>query len=484
MRIDSDKILTIFTIILFQILFNAGLNGQPLAQDSADWGKLYVTTWADDRTSAFSFSFDDGFISQYENVKGIFDAYNFKSTFFILPPFLTDTLPGIWRYGTWQMFLQMAGEGYELGSHTLNHLYLTQLPPGDTLTPNTVHYELYHSKKMIEARYPESDCISFAYPFADHNNLVDSLTSLYYENARVVGGIPNPSSLSGMDWFTLKSYQVEFDMPRDSLYNDLDELYDFIDWIDETISSGNWGIQLAHEVVPFEELADLINQGAYHPISNEWLMLLCDWLKSKSDSKQLWIEPIGSITKYIKERESFSYQVLSQSNTLIEIELSDTLDNGIYSYPLSAYISVPVDWEYVLVAQNSVNQVLESFNADSMQLVLAKVIPDGGVIRLTEFNPNNVAEENYGLKDFILYQNFPNPFNPATNIRFRISDGGFISLKIYDVLGSEVATLIEEEKPAGEYSVTFDASNLPTGIYVYRLQAGRNYLSRKMILLK
>ncbi len=484
MRIDSNKILTTITIIQFQILFSGGVNGQALVEDSADWGKLFVTTWADDRKSAFSFSFDDGFISQYEYVKSIFNTYNFKSTFFILPPFLTDSLPGIWRYGTWQMFLQMAGEGYELGSHTLNHLYLTQLPPGDTLTPNTVHYELYHSKKMIEARFPYARCISFAYPFAEHNPLVDSLAGIYYESARVVGGITNPKSLTPDEWLSLKSYQVEFDFPRDSLENDLDELYDFIDWIDETISSGNWGIQLAHEVVPFEELANLINQGAYHPISNEWLILLCDWLKSRSDLEQIWIETIGSITKYIKERESFSYEILSQTNTLIEIELSDTLDNEIYNFPLSAFITVPGNWEYVLVMQNSENQVLQSFDADSMQLVLVKVIPDGGIIKLTEFNPNYISELELSTDGFILQQNYPNPFNPVTEIKFYLPVKSNITIKVYDILGNEISVLAKGESEVGDHFVLFDGKSLPSGIYIYTLQAGRNIYSKKMMLLR
>ncbi len=85
---------------------------------------------------------------------------------------------------------------------------------------------------------------------------------------------------------------------------------------------------------------------------------------------------------------------------------------------------------------------------------------------------------------FILEQNYPNPFNPVTNIRFRITDFGFVSLRIYDVLGNEVATLVNEEKPTGEYKVTFDASKLTSGVYLCRLSAGSFTDMKKMILLK
>lgn len=83
-----------------------------------------------------------------------------------------------------------------------------------------------------------------------------------------------------------------------------------------------------------------------------------------------------------------------------------------------------------------------------------------------------------------LYNNYPNPFNPLTNIRFSISDSRFTTLKVYDVLGNEVATLVNEEKPAGSYEVNFNASMLASGIYYYRLAAGTFVEIKKMILLK
>jgi len=477
------------SFLFFCISFCFRISAQNNQSDSSDLGKLYVTTWADNKQSAFSFSFDDGFISQYDNVRNILNHNNFTATYFILPPFLTDTLPGIWRYGTWPMFLEMHNEDFELASHSLNHPDLTQLAVGDTLTPGTIHYELYHSKKMINEKTQNNDCISFAYPFAIHNDLIDSLTSLYYECSREVGGVPNPTSIEGMDWFKLKSYHVEFDLPRDSLVNDLDELYDLINWIDNSITNGTWGIQLAHEVVPFDQINDLLNEGAYHPIANEWLILLTDWLKGKSDAGEIWIETIGNVTKYIKERDNHSYQIISQSDLKIEIELMDSLYDDIYNYPLSALISVPEKWNFVLIEQGNKTEVLESFNADSMQLVLANVIPDGGIIVLTNFDPNYVAEQENIPEGFILYQNYPNPFNPSTTIKFQISNFEFVILKIYDVLGNEVATLVNEELPPGTYEIEFNVAQisnlgLPSGTYFYILRSGGNYLSKKMILLK
>ncbi|GBD88474.1 hypothetical protein BMS3Abin03_02410 [bacterium BMS3Abin03] len=94
---------------------------------------------------------------------------------------------------------------------------------------------------------------------------------------------------------------------------------------------------------------------------------------------------------------------------------------------------------------------------------------------------------------FSLEQNYPNPFNPTTKIKFSIAKspllggdgrGGLVTLKVYDILGSEVATLVNEEKSAGTYEVEFDASNLPSGIYFYRLESGSFSSTKKLILLK
>ena len=83
-----------------------------------------------------------------------------------------------------------------------------------------------------------------------------------------------------------------------------------------------------------------------------------------------------------------------------------------------------------------------------------------------------------------LSQNYPNPFNPTTKLEFGISNLGFVTLKVYDILGKEVKTLVNEIKPAGTYSVLFDGSNLASGVYFYRIEAGEFRDIRRMVLIK
>ncbi len=106
----------------------------------------------------------------------------------------------------------------------------------------------------------------------------------------------------------------------------------------------------------------------------------------------------------------------------------------------------------------------------------------------------SVINNDITVKDFRLEQNYPNPFNPSTTISWQLSVDAFVSLKVYDVLGNEVSTLVNEEKRAGSYEVEFsakggsasggDAWNLPSGIYFYKIQSGSFVETKKMVLLK
>lgn len=91
-------------------------------------------------------------------------------------------------------------------------------------------------------------------------------------------------------------------------------------------------------------------------------------------------------------------------------------------------------------------------------------------------------------KSFNLQQNYPNPFNPTTNIKFDVASSGFAKLVVFDILGREVATLVNEELKAGQYAVNYNAANLPSGVYLYRLTVdGTNSTfvdTKKLILVK
>jgi hypothetical protein len=139
-------------------------------------------------------------------------------------------------------------------------------------------------------------------------------------------------------------------------------------------------------------------------------------------------------------------------------------------------------------------------NSESVDYRLKQIDNDGTfayskTITVDLTTITNVDEE--VVYEFALEQNYPNPFNPSTTIKFTVptppnpspykGEGareGLVLLRVYDILGREVATLINEEKPAGSYSVAFNAANLPSGIYFYKIEAGNFVEVKKMTLLK
>ncbi len=476
------KLFSKILVLLMVINLNAAGQTQDL---------VYIAKWFGNNSSAFSFSFDDGLKSHYNNVRPILNQFNFKGTFYLLPPYLTETEPTIWRYGTWQMFQTLAYEGHEIGSHTLNHFYLTGLTVGDTSTVNTIMYELFQSKKIIEQRVANKKCLTLAYPFADHNATVDSVAKLFYESARAVGIDANNFNLNENDFFSLKSYSVHFSLPRNTMDDDLDELYSFMDWTETSIDNGQWAIMMVHDVVPFSELGDLVAQGIYEPISTEWFTDYCSWLKNKSDSSKVWVATISDVTKYLRERQSANIDLISVTDSVIVFNITDNLSNEIYNLPLTCLIKVPENWNAVYISQNNLADTLFVFETDSGKFVQANITPDKGFVLLRSIIISSADLVFNVPSEFILRQNYPNPFNPSTKIEYLIPIGlkNIVTLKVYDMLGNEIATLVNEFKEPGRYEAEFNLEQLPgtkpaSGIYFYRIQSGNFNQTRKMILLR
>lgn len=92
--------------------------------------------------------------------------------------------------------------------------------------------------------------------------------------------------------------------------------------------------------------------------------------------------------------------------------------------------------------------------------------------------------EHSSIRSFELEQNYPNPFNPSTLIKYSIPNGCFVKLKVFDVIGNQIATLVSEEKAAGEYIVEFNSNNISSGIYFYRLESEGKFITEQMLLIK
>ena len=127
---------------------------------------------------------------------------------------------------------------------------------------------------------------------------------------------------------------------------------------------------------------------------------------------------------------------------------------------------------------------IQNFNITLNDMPTSISFDPGNWILKTVNSVVTEVEDELNLYSFSLDQNYPNPFNPSTTIKFNLAKAGFATLKLYDVLGKEVASMLNSELEAGSHQVSFDASNLPSGTYFYTLTSGSFTETRKMMFLK
>jgi hypothetical protein len=173
-----------------------------------------------------------------------------------------------------------------------------------------------------------------------------------------------------------------------------------------------------------------------------------------------------------------TYSIEWNSVNISEIKIEYSLTNGSsWSVIEEKYPSTWV-YEWTINTLASSQCKIKISNANNTSLY---DISDG------LFSINNLTDVefyNENQKKYYLYQNYPNPFNPITTINYSIPENSFVSLKIFNSLGIEVAKLIEEQKQVGDYSIKIDATNYPSGIYFYTLQTDNFFSTKKMIFLK
>lgn len=181
---------------------------------------------------------------------------------------------------------------------------------------------------------------------------------------------------------------------------------------------------------------------------------------------------------------SFNYELLNRTVKLNWITATETNNSG-----FSVERKTPSDerWDEVGFVPGSGTTT----EYRSYIFIDESVIPGNYNYRLKQIDYNGQYEHSNKIEVVLnspnkisLKQNYPNPFNPSTNIQYAIGSKQFVQLKVFDVLGNEVITLVDEEKSAGTYGVEFSAKGLSTGIYFYKLQAGSFVDIKKMILLR
>ncbi len=171
---------------------------------------------------------------------------------------------------------------------------------------------------------------------------------------------------------------------------------------------------------------------------------------------------------------------ISDNNWKFEIDIPAGTNSGVYEYKFAVKYT----------GADTINGGFEPLNNEFVDtLVHSVLLVDGPPIVINNLfgDPNPVGVEsieNLVSSDYQLEQNYPNPFNPTTKIRYSIPEYSSVTLKVFNLLGEEIETLVNSEQSAGVYEAAFDASNLSSGIYFYSLQTREHKFTRKMMLIR
>jgi len=410
-----------------------------------------VGKWQGFRTAAISFTFDDGSPNQFTRAIPLFNEFNYKLTMFTI----TGTSYG-WP-PNWTALQNAANQGHEIASHTVNHPYLNQI---DTTQQRM---EFRDSHDAINSHITGQKCITVAYPYCINGN--NTICDDYYMAARICSGSIESSTPS--DFMSISSIICGTEGAIKTKKN-------FVDNFTTAAGSKGWCVYLLHGVD---------GDGGWSSISSDTLRVVLEYLNANQD--KFWVSTFSNVARYIRERNAVSVTQLSSSDTTFTLQVTDALSDSVYNYPVTLRRPLPDGWPSALVTQNGQSRNTRIVEVNSIQYIQFEAIPDSGDVLIAKSNISGL----YGYNNFMvpvpaLSQNYPNPFNPATNIKFQIPVSQFVSLKVFNMLGEEVAILLEKNLQAGEYSLVFNAADLASGVYFYNLRGQNFLLSRKMLVLK
>ena len=182
--------------------------------------------------------------------------------------------------------------------------------------------------------------------------------------------------------------------------------------------------------------------------------------------------------------DSFTVNVIDD---IVKLHWRTETEVNNYGFEIERKSNIESDWKLITFVEgygNSNSPKQDSYidsnpiGGSKFHYRLKQIDNDG------QFEYSNVVEIELRPEQYALYQNYPNPFNPVTKIRYSVPHLSNVVINIIDILGNEIETIVNEEKPAGKYEFEFDGNKLSSGIYFYRLQASNYIETKKMVLIK
>jgi oligosaccharide reducing-end xylanase len=307
-----------------------------------------IGTWQGFRQAAISYTFDDDLPNQYSIAVPMFKARSFKMTLFTV----TTWLPG----GAWSPVQTAAAYGHEIASHTVTHADLR------TSTATAVTNELQNSQIAINANVTGQKCFTVAYPYC-HLPANEPAVSTWYIAARGCSGQLVPSTPT--DFLNISSFVLGT--------QGLLQYADIKAKADAAASARSWCVYLIHAID---------NDNGYSPLPSATLQATLDYMST--NQSKFWVETFGHVVCYIRERNAASVSETSSANDTLTVQVTHTLDNSIYNYPITLRRPLPPTWPGAAASQNNQSIPATFVNLNSTNFITFDVVPNGGDVTLSK----------------------------------------------------------------------------------------------------
>jgi peptidoglycan-N-acetylglucosamine deacetylase len=339
------KINVILFFVVFLVAGNAAYSGTVAAP-------YQVGTWSGFRTAAITYTFDDDLPNQLAVAISMFNEPNFgfKATLFEVTGTTFYMLPN------WNGLRDAAAAGHEIGDHTVDHVSLGGLPDADQI------YQMSVSKAAIDANIPGNQCLTISYPNCSMGK--QSLIDDYFIAGRTcTSTTPNPATPSNF-------YTIQCTI----LGNEGTNTLAGITGIDNAAATaGGWAVFLIHAID---------GDNGYSPLSSTILRQSLQYLDARRST--FWVSTFGNVVRYIRERNDVSVTESSNSGDSITLQVTDTLSNTIYNYPVTLRRPLPAGWGSANVSQNGLPVTSSIVVVNSTAYVMFDVVPDGGDVVLSK----------------------------------------------------------------------------------------------------
>ena len=405
-----------------------------------------VATWYRFKSSAVSYTFDDGLPNQFNVAVPMFNKYGFKMTLFIITGKVID----------WSKIKAAAADGHEIANHTVSH------PNLSTLTVNQQRTELEVSSNSINANILSQNGLTLAYPYCVAGK--DSMVSRLFIAARGCSG--SIESKTPKNFLNISSIVC-------GNKESINSVAAFKTKADNVGASNGWLIYLIHAIN---------DDNGYSPLAEEYLDGSLLYLKNNSN--KFWVESFGNVARYIKERNCISIIEKNRIDTAITITVSDTLDNNIFNYPVSIRRSLPENWTSAKAFQNGKLITDTVITINTIKYIVFNAIPDrGDVLLIKDTAPviggfvNKTQMESPGnIKVWI--QNKTLNYSSTTNMNTETT------VSVFNLLGEKTGNFYSYIDSNGYGLVDISKSNITSGLYIVSINNLKTTLTKQLVLLK